>query len=161
MIELWLCNVTCVKKRSKPGCLGSLRGFQQSALYCRSVDSGVVILVSGYVAIATVVLVACWWRHLVNERVPYLSDSERCSVYCLHRPYNGIARPWLSPPLMVNLAVTLRERPKDLKDPLIRRLPEPLLLQRAQCSHCKRCISSLVVVPWSCMTIDGIVTFFA
>ena len=127
MIELWLCNVTCVKNSRSYGCLGSLRGFQQSALYCRSVDSGVVILVSGYVAIATVVLVACWWRHLVNERVPYLSDSERCSVYCAHRPYNGIARPWLSPPLMVNLAVTLRERPKDLKDPLIRRLPEPLL----------------------------------
>ena len=39
----------------------------------------------------------------------------------------GIARPRLSPPLMVNLAVTLGDRPKDLKDPLIRTLPEPLL----------------------------------
>jgi len=58
MIELWLCNVACVKNSRSYGCLGGLRGFQQSALYCRSVDGGVVILVSGCVALATVIVAA-------------------------------------------------------------------------------------------------------
>jgi len=50
--------VACVKNSRSYGCLGGLRGFQQSALYCRSVDGGVVILMSGCVALATVIVAA-------------------------------------------------------------------------------------------------------
>jgi len=47
------------KNSQSYGCLGGLRRLlQQSALYCRSVDGGVAIVMSGCVAPATAVVAA-------------------------------------------------------------------------------------------------------